>query len=357
MMRTSGQSDPEGGSSLCPTGGQPFPNLEAIASEANEQSMSLFLSKLPIELRNEIYLLLWCDAGLEQHIMADKDYDPEFASAEYIWKRPRHVPEIPTTRFSHMACISDHSALDDRQEEIAKLNLTPDELEDEETWGERMNNTWGNHWKCEEAQDECRKDERRRRGRRRHPRREVQMPVRPCQKSPFLPMMLVCRRIACFLRWIVRRYLECRESIYGSLTFVIHDPATLHSFLITRRSPIVDEIRRLNLAIRLPIEARVTWLKPEEANTMAMWQASCRALSEARSLTYVSLWLETLDLTNADLLNTVPAVNPFVFDSRLASILTVDIPADPSQPEVWKDIAAIKPPFKIHDVLRDTKAG
>lgn len=77
MAHTNRQLDPEGGSNICPTGGQPFPNLYAIASEANEQSTSLFLSKLPIELRNAIYRLLWRDAGIKQHVLADMDYDPK----------------------------------------------------------------------------------------------------------------------------------------------------------------------------------------------------------------------------------------------------------------------------------------
>ncbi|KAK7935293.1 hypothetical protein PG985_000788 [Apiospora marii] len=327
MIDTGGQLDPEDGSSRCPAGGQPFPNLDTIASKADEQSTSLFLSQLPIELRNAIYRLLWRDAGLEQHILADKDYDPELASAKFIWKRRRTVPETPTTRFSHMACISDHSAFDDRQEELAKL--IPDGLESDdddedevaETWGERLNNAWGNHWKCEEAHQAV-----------------VQIrPAKPRQRSPFLSMMLVCRKM----------YLECRESIYRELTFVIHDPVTLHSFLIARRLPIVDEIRRINLSIRLPILSDVTCLKAGEADLMARWRTSCQALSEARSLVSVSLWLETVGLENDRLLNTVPAVSPFVFDSRLASILTVDIPANPSRPEVWKDVAAIEPAFRV----------
>ncbi|KAK8034878.1 hypothetical protein PG993_009873 [Apiospora rasikravindrae] len=80
---------------------------------------------------------------------------------------------------------------------------------------------------------------------------------------------------------------------------------------------------------------------------MTLWQTSCQALSKARSFVSVYLWLETLLPASTCLLSSVPAVNPFVFGSRLASILTVDIPAKPSRPQVWKDIADIKPAFKI----------
>ncbi|KAK7953481.1 hypothetical protein PG996_014374 [Apiospora saccharicola] len=320
-MFMSGQSDSET-SSPRPTGEQSFPNLDAMASEADEQSTSPFLSKLPIELRNEIYMLLWRDAGLKQHILVDKDHGPKPAMYAYMNIMPHKpgetTPEKPITRFSHAACVADHTALDERQEQIAKLTL--DEFEDDEVWCERLASPWVNHWRCEEAHQAALND-----------------PSRPSQRSPFLPMMLVCRKM----------YLECRASVYGALTFVIHDPCTLHSFLIARRSPIVDEIRHIYLSIRLPMRTKEAWLKPKEAETIAMWRTSCQALSDLRSLVSVYLWLEAFPLANNALLSTVPAVNPFVFDSRLASILTVDIPANPSRPEVWKGIAALDPPFKI----------
>ncbi|KAK7967550.1 uncharacterized protein PG986_001827 [Apiospora aurea] len=316
-MRTSGQADPECGD-LHPAGEQPFPDLDALASEADEQGTSLFLSKLPIELRNAIYGFLWRDAGLEQHILVDKDWGPK-QTRSYAYPRREIVPEVPITRFSHWACISDHTALDERQEAIARL--TSDEIERDVVWDERLNSAWCNHWKCQEAHQTA-----------------VNDLARPCQRSPFLPMMLVCRRI----------HLECRKSIYKALTFVIHDAATLHSFLVARRSPIVDEIKRFNLSIRLPIRTSKIVISSEEAKaTMSLWQASCQALPEARSLVSVYLWLETFPNEDACLLRSVPAVNPYVFDSRLASILTVDIPASPSRPGVWKDIADIRPPFKI----------
>lgn len=143
------------------------------------------------------------------------------------------------------------------------------------------------------------------------------------------------------------RYLECRKDIYNTVTFVFHDVQTLYNFTVVRRQNTMNFIKFLNLSIMLPIQPKKAGMNTSSTVIISRWREACTALSTCKALVSVNLWLDTTRTDNRHLLSSVPQVNPFIFDQPLASILTVNIPADPATPEVWQDIASIKPSFKI----------
>jgi len=96
--------------------------------EPDAPGSCLFLTALPIELRNQIYLELMRPLGDAVHIFQRKG------------------------RFLSATCISDHSQ-DDRQERIENC-IREDEKDSKyfysPTWRSRLANPWSNHWMCEE---------------------------------------------------------------------------------------------------------------------------------------------------------------------------------------------------------------
>ncbi|KAK8034879.1 hypothetical protein PG993_009874 [Apiospora rasikravindrae] len=70
------------------------------------------------------------EAGLEQHILVGKDWDHDQCEGTYPWRKADS--EKPIGRFSNLACLSDHTALDEKQEDIARL--TPEEVQRDQIW-------------------------------------------------------------------------------------------------------------------------------------------------------------------------------------------------------------------------------
>lgn len=127
----------------------------------------------------------------------------------------------------------------------------------------------------------------------------------------------------------------------------MHDLETLNNFTVSRRSPLLDDIKYLHLAIRLPIRWE-KYMSPEAHLILSRWRDCCQALDGAQNLVLVNLWLDTSEPSWRALLTTVQGnVNPFVFGERLAGVLTVDIPVNPDRPEVWQAVANVEPRFTI----------
>ncbi|KAH7165279.1 hypothetical protein EDB81DRAFT_838087 [Dactylonectria macrodidyma] len=280
--------------------GARYPDPAALASKAQPQSDSA-LMQLPSEIRNVIFQQVWQDAGVSQHILLQGD--------RYVLAR----------------CVTDHAASDDLMDECAKYRRSNF---DDPLMSRRLLSSWGNHWKCEELYQSTRQPSTRKAS------------TRQTQSSPFLTIMLTCSQL----------YLECRTSIYHALTFVIHDVEALYSLAVSRPSPLLNNIKQLQLALRLPIrrEEREK-MSPASHAIMSRWKKSCLVLDQAECLVSVDVWLDTSEPPWRACLNWVlnGNANPFVFGERLASILTVDIPVNPERPEAWRDVANIEPRFAI----------
>lgn len=268
--------------------GTRYPDLEAIDSKTQPQRGST-LMQLPLEIRNAIFQELWNDAGVSQHIVLQDN-----------------------RRYLRARCVTDHTRPDSLMDECARFNTSC--IEDPLIW-RRLMSSWGPCWKCE----------------------ELYQSTKQTPWSPFLSMMLACRQL----------YLECRASICNTLTFVMHDLETLNNFTVSHPSPLLNDIKHLHLAIRLPIRWE-KYMSPEAHVILSRWRDCCQALNRAQNLVLVNLWLDTSEPSWRVLLTTVQGnVNPFAFGERLAGVLTVDIPVNPDRPEVWQAVANVEPRFTI----------
>ncbi|KAH7131763.1 hypothetical protein B0J13DRAFT_587964 [Dactylonectria estremocensis] len=267
----------------------PYLDPAAIASNAHPQSDSAFMQLSP-EIPNAIFQQLWQNAGASHHII------------------------LQGGRYRLARCVTDHAAADDLMDEC---NNTRTSSFNDPLIFQRLVSPWGNHWKCEELYQS-----------------------RQTESSPFLAAMLTCSQL----------YFECRTSIYHNLTFVIHNVETLHRLAVSRPSPLLSNMKHLQLAIRVPIrrEQREK-MSPEAHKVMSRWRQCCSVLEKAENLVSVDMWLDTTEPGWRGCLSWVLEgnANPYVFSERLASILTVDIPVNPDRPEAWKDVANLEPRFTI----------
>ncbi|KAL6415755.1 hypothetical protein AUP68_02322 [Ilyonectria robusta] len=270
--------------------GAQYPDPAAIASKAQQQSNSPLL-RLPAEIRNAIIQELLHDAGVSQHIM--------FQRGRYVRAR----------------CVTDHTASDDLMDDCRKFRAS---RFDDTLMFQRLLSPWGNHWKCE----------------------ELYKSTRQTQSSPFLSIMLTCSQL----------YLEVRTFLYHTLTFVIHDLQTLHHVAVASSSPLLSNMKQLQLAIRLPVRREEREKMSDAAHaTMARWRTCCSALDQAENLVSVDVWLDTSEPEWRFTLSSVMRgnANPYQFGERLAGILTVNIPVNPNRAEAWKEVANIEPQFAI----------
>lgn len=133
-----------------------YPNLSKFQVTLKDQAKCLFF-RLPVEIRELIYNEIWRTAGLRQHILIRNGY------------------------YTHIRCITDHNAPDERQVEVGRLwgtEIRPftQGLPSNGLWNRRLNSGWSNHWKCEE----------------RAASRSSSTVLDP---APFLPMLLVCKQM------------------------------------------------------------------------------------------------------------------------------------------------------------------
>jgi hypothetical protein len=107
-----------------------LPDRDALALTADQRLQSLFLWKLPLELRQRIYKVAWQMDGPARHIFVEGG------------------------RFAHAPCVTDHDAAEDERQ-VTMEKIWADRNLDWGTanprWARRFISTWGDHWKCEEA--------------------------------------------------------------------------------------------------------------------------------------------------------------------------------------------------------------
>ncbi|KAF4463275.1 hypothetical protein FALBO_9902 [Fusarium albosuccineum] len=254
--------------------GARYPDRNAIATNILPQPKSLFF-QLPFEIRQSILRELFRSAGV-QHIVLRGD------------------------RYTHARCITDHVAPDDLMEECAKhdSNSFVDQV-----LRRRLESTWGNHWKCEEL----------------HQAKESKQ----ISNVSFLAVLLACRQM----------YTESRDLLYDSLIFVVHDLDTYYNMTVARPLYVLDEIRHLQLVIRLNVrEPSDRRRVPQELAGIDRWRKSCLALDQAaRRLRSVEARLDSTDPGSRHLLSihSSPQATIYNIAGRLAEIMTIDLPLEP----------------------------
>lgn len=112
---------------------------------SNPQTESSFVSRLPREVRDAIYLELWRSCGLRQHIL--------------------RLGNMTNSRFYHWQCTMEFDVHDRLQRDIEELRaqlciplgqkITRRHDERSTIYGRRLQSPWMNHWPCgERAQKE-----------------------------------------------------------------------------------------------------------------------------------------------------------------------------------------------------------
>lgn len=125
------------------------PDHGELERTANDQRNSAFL-RLPIEIRRQIYDIVFAEAGFTQHVYI-KDY-----------------------HYAHTTCITDHDAPDERQVEVGKLYPPENRSFHHLVKSRRLPSSWANHWRCEAAM--------------------AAMAEGPPTPTPFWSLLLCCKR-------------------------------------------------------------------------------------------------------------------------------------------------------------------
>ncbi|GJN81397.1 hypothetical protein PLIIFM63780_004931 [Purpureocillium lilacinum] len=189
---------------------------------ADPQLQSSFITKLPPEIRQLVYLELWRSYGLRQHFLHHRGETDE---------APAH--------FCHWPCTTPYEVQDALQEEIEDARSRSGiplgrEFENTQLCHDLLS-PWINHRVC---------------GRRAESAYGVEAvhslatsatscwktPERldhvPRVRAPYLPMLLSCKAVSS----------ECLPSIYGSTTFVVTDTTTLTALVGSCDTPIPMKI-------------------------------------------------------------------------------------------------------------------
>lgn len=220
------------------------------APRVHDQTQSLFFSRLPIEVRRNIYYHLWLSTGSTQHIY--KAGNSRFAE------------------LSHAACVTDPDARDPRDEEVARrcqdqtlddpgdIDFAYEELTDEpgettDDWVIRLFSDWCNHFRCEEAPEipqvpPSEKLQRQLEESTEDDGKLVQtLPTRSSAFffSPFLAPLLTCRQMS----------IEAQQSLYESVTFSFIGTGAMRRFLETTSPDLLAQVRRIHIIWRAPTEA------------------------------------------------------------------------------------------------------
>ncbi|KAF4449679.1 hypothetical protein F53441_7079 [Fusarium austroafricanum] len=180
----------------------------------NPQLQSTFITRLPREVRDGIYLELWRLCGLRQHIIWHENKDDK-----------------PKSHFCHWKCTTPFDVEDKLQEEIdatrIELGVPLGVSFTSRTNALRLFSAWRNHWPCGERIAEVYGDEM-------DPGISTSTSRGPCWSqlsensdsetapkwSPYISMLLSCKLISS----------ECLKSIYESTTFIFTDTFALNAF-------------------------------------------------------------------------------------------------------------------------------
>ncbi|OLN87639.1 hypothetical protein CCHL11_05686 [Colletotrichum chlorophyti] len=219
------------------------------------QLQSQYFCALPLEIRQSIYKHVWIAAGSTQHV-----YKSSASSLAPL---------------SHCVCNADPDAEDVREIELTRVLATPpadpttveggvgpgseDEKNAINDWRFRVVSSWSNHWSCEEEPPTLRAvggpteqgDS-----------REGQRQLRVKEFSPFLAILLTCKRM----------HDEAIDSIYKDTTFSFIGTDPLSRFLQTTSQHSLIHITKLHLIWRAPIETYMELDADESVLERAKWK-------------------------------------------------------------------------------------
>lgn len=115
--------------------------VQHTAMSTNSQSKSAFVTRLPREVRDAIYLELWRFIGLRQHVVSHRNHE-------------NTDPEHPGWHFCRYRCVTDFEVEDRLQQEVELLrieqNTEPMSLIHNIPYQKRLASPWHNHWACGE---------------------------------------------------------------------------------------------------------------------------------------------------------------------------------------------------------------
>lgn len=125
-------------------------------------------------------------------------------------------------------------------------------------------------------------------------------------------------------------------SIFENVIFTICGIPTLHDFLVTRRNPLVDDIRRLDVSFVLqtelypgnrdpPNDPEQVWHKPE----IDMWASIRARIGTMRSLLESYIWIDCFDDRCFSIILTAPIF--FSISPPLQSRVIFNLPAQDDQ--------------------------
>ncbi|KAK0750906.1 hypothetical protein B0T18DRAFT_443528 [Schizothecium vesticola] len=233
---------------------------------ASDQAASPFFTRLPYEIRQQIYLECWRASGL-----------PSSCSDGRL---RQHIVMREDGHFTHTPCITNPH---DRDARYAGFRNAPLASLERATWLQRLKTEWCLHWACEEAMLD-----------------KTVTPGPHPRPSTILPVLLTCKQT----------YYESLPTLYRSLTFLFTDLTAAEIFLFTFPRPHLP-LRNLELSIRLSNLLTELYFPYAElayhhhlpptrlSSTNNPWSRVCDrllALSHASPLSHLHIWLDTRDL-------------------------------------------------------------
>ncbi|KAM7188824.1 hypothetical protein V8F20_010434 [Naviculisporaceae sp. PSN 640] len=180
------------------------------------QRQSAFITRLPREIRDLIYLELWRASGLRQHILRHYRFQDK---------------QLEEAHFCRWPCTTEFEVKDGLQEDIGALRRQlglglPGSSEF--VWGitdvrcyRRLRSPWINHWACGERLEEDSRSDIVTLARSTFVIHPPPCPRQtPADPSSYIPMLQSCKLISA----------ECKKSIYESTTFIFTDVTTFQLF-------------------------------------------------------------------------------------------------------------------------------
>ncbi|KAM0351837.1 hypothetical protein ACHAPU_002350 [Fusarium lateritium] len=160
------------------------------------QLQSKFITRLPREVRDKVYLELWRSCGLRQHI---------------IWHRDKH--DVAKSHFCRWRCTTPFEVEDGLQEPVdatrIKRGVALGGSFSDKAAALQLFSPWKNHFACGERIAEVHGD-------------DASPGVNEASTwSPYLGMLLSCKTISS----------ECIKSAYQSTTFIFTDVIALNLFV------------------------------------------------------------------------------------------------------------------------------
>jgi len=146
-----------------------LPNVAHLQLMADPQRESTFFSRLPLEIREIIYMKCWLVSGFRHHV--------------FLSRRGGSL--------AHSPCVLKPGQSDERNAELQRLmscqgqnrrgSRSRSSLVVDKQWASRFSSPWHEHWPCEEEM--LRSDE-----------SAPNNDVHGARRTLFLPILLMCKR-------------------------------------------------------------------------------------------------------------------------------------------------------------------